>query len=95
MSSLRIAQGGVGLAAVVDLLCREAIVKLQHIPVPVWTPPAQGPWRISATRPDGTSGGVTRCTWNDRADAIHVAAIVQRNCREGCTYDVVPVRGES
>ncbi len=30
-------------------------MKLERIPVPLWSPPHEGPWRFKITRPDGTS----------------------------------------
>ena len=55
--------------------------KLHMIPVPVWSPPHAGPWAIRSTRP---TGEVYISKWTDLANA---------NCREGCTYDVVPFPG--
>jgi hypothetical protein len=64
-------------------------MKLEHIPVPAWSPPRCGPWRIRWTRPDGESG-TTACTWDVHAEAQAMANVANRVCREGCTYDVVP-----
>lgn len=67
-------------------------MKLERIPVPVWSPPGEGPWRIRGRWPSGeTFLGASR--FDDRAEAEEWAAIARKICRQGCTYDVVPDPG--
>lgn len=67
-------------------------MKLQHIPVPLWSPPHEGPWRVRWTRPSGESG-LSVISYRRRGDAQHDADLCARTCREGCAYDVVPDPG--
>jgi hypothetical protein len=66
-------------------------VKLQMIPVPAWSPPSPGPWRIKYTWPDGADGlGVS--LFEDRDEADYWCTQTERICRQGCTYEVVSDR---
>lgn len=71
-------------------------MKLEYIPVPVWSPPGAGPWTIRETWPDGrqaTYQDYKSLIWDDRTDAQQWADWANRQLTtitHGVVYDVVP-----
>jgi hypothetical protein len=70
-------------------------MKLEFIPVPVWSPPETGPWTLRENWPNGrqatTYPGCPSLLFDDRAEAQEWADLANRiGNRDGVVYDVVP-----
>jgi len=70
-------------------------MKLEYIPVPVWSPPETGPWRMRGTSPSGEIhlGNVSYTYREDAEQSAARANSCSYAARQGCTYDVMPDPG--